>query len=530
MPMRVPSAAELRELGSELGMTLSDDDLASYLAYFGDARAVYERLDAIPDNLPDVKYPRTPGYRPKVEENKYGAWYIKTTIHGKRTGKLAGKTAAIKDSVCIAGVPMMVGSSLLEGYMPEVDATLVTRILDAGGTILGKSVCENFCFSSGGHTAPTGPVHNPLKPGYNPGGSSSGSAALVAAGEVDLAIGSDMAGSVRIPAALCGIVGLLPTWGLVPYTGAAPYEFHADAVGPLTRTVSDNALFLEAIAGPDGIDTRQATLRPRYGGYTKALGQDVKGLRIAMVKEGFGQPAAGPGVDAAVREAAKRFARLGVEVDEVSIPWHRDAALVELAFECEGIAANMRGNGYGSNHASLYLNSLGDRIAGWRERADELTHNVKLGLLLGEYVWRAHHGHYYGKAINLTRQIRAAYDAVLADYDLLLMPTAPTPPRPLPPLDAPPEDVIDMAFENVENTSPFNLSHHPAISVPCGLANGLPVGMMLIGNHYDEPTIYRAAHAFEQAVDWRKINGGGRKRRPAKGQRRFERPRARRAG
>ena len=523
MPMRVPSAAELRELGSELGMTLTDDEVDCYLNYFADAREAYRRLDAIPDNLPEVKYPRTPGYRPKAEENKHGAWYIKTTIKGKSTGKLAGKTAAIKDTVCVAGVPMMVGSSVLEGYMPEVDATLVTRILDAGGTILGKAVTEEFAFSSGSHTAATGLVHNPVKRGYNAGGSSSGSAALVAAGEVDMAIGSDMAGSVRIPAAHCGIVGLLPTYGVIPYTGVAPYEFHGDAVGPLTRTVSDNALFLEAIAGPDGIDTRQATLRPRFGGYTKALGQDVKGLRIALVKEGFGQSNAMPEVDATVREAAKRLAKLGITIEEVSIPWHRDAALVELAFESEGVAANMRGNGYGSNHASLYLNSLGDRIAGWRERASGLNHSFKIGILLGEHVLRSSRGHYYGKAINLTRLIRAAYDAVLADYDLLLMPTAPVTSRPMPPPGAPAAEIIDMAFENVENTSPFNLSHHPAISVPCGLANGLPVGMMLVGNHYDEPTIYRAAYAFEQAVDWRKIGGGAaRKSASAKRIRRYE--------
>ena len=523
MPMKVPSAAQLRELGSELGMTLTDEEVDCYLAYFADAREAYRRLDAIPDNLPEVKYPRTPGYRPRAEENEHGAWYVKTTIHGKRTGKLAGKTAAIKDTVCIAGVPMSVGSSTLEGYVPEVDATLVTRILDAGGTILGKAVTEEFAFSSGSHTGATGLVHNPVKRGYNAGGSSSGSAALVAAGEVDMAIGSDMAGSVRIPASHCGVVGLLPTYGVIPYTGVAPYEFHGDAVGPLARTVSDNALFLEAIAGPDGIDSRQATLKPRFGGYTKALGQNVKGLRIAMVKEGFGQPNAMPEVDAIVRQAAKRFAKLGVEVDEVSIPWHRDAVLVELAFESEGVANNMRGNGYGTNHASLYLNSLGDRIAGWRGRANELSPNVKIGLLIGEHVLRASRGHYYGKAINLTRQIRAAYDAVLKDYDLLLMPTAPVTSRPMPPVGAPPADVIDMAFENCENTAPFNLTHHPAISVPCGLAKGLPVGMMLIGNHYDEPTIYRAAYAFEQAVDWRKIGTGAtQKSKFAKRKRRYE--------
>ncbi len=169
---------------------------------------------------------------------------------------------AIKDNVCVAGVPMMNGSATLEGYVPEVDATIVTRTLDAGATIVGKAVCEDLCFSGGSHTAATGPVLNPRAPGRSAGGSSCGSAALLAAGEVDLAIGGDQGGSIRMPAGWCGVVGHKPTYGLVPYTGVFPIELTLDHTGPMAATVADVALYLEVLAGADGLDPRQPSVVP----------------------------------------------------------------------------------------------------------------------------------------------------------------------------------------------------------------------------------------------------------------------------
>ena len=237
--------------------------------------------------MPPVKYPRTSGHRPEGEENKYGAWVAKINIKGAKDGKLAGKKVAVKDTYALAGVPLTNGASVLEGYMPEFDATVVTRLLDAGAEIVGKSVCEYFSFSGGAATSVTGPVHNPRAWGHTPGGSSTGSGALVAAGEVDMATGGDQAGSIRIPASLSGVVGIKPTFGLVPYTGIMGMDSTIDHAGPLTATVAENALFLEVMAGPDGYE-----LAPRWAkvdAYTKALGKGIKGLKIGVVKEGFGQ-------------------------------------------------------------------------------------------------------------------------------------------------------------------------------------------------------------------------------------------------
>ena len=204
----------------------------------------YNLVDAMSDYLPVVRYPRTPGSFPPPEENTHNAWYVKTAIKGAASGPLHGKRIAVKDNVMVAGVPMMNGCSILEGYVPEIDATVVQRILDAGGEIVGKVHCESYCISGGSHTGAKGPVHNPYKMGYAAGGSSAGSGVVVALGEADMALGGDQGGSIRIPACWCGIYGMKPTHGLVPYTGIMTIEIFVDHTGPMTRTVTDNALLL----------------------------------------------------------------------------------------------------------------------------------------------------------------------------------------------------------------------------------------------------------------------------------------------
>jgi amidase len=503
--VKLPPLDEFGAVAAELGFNLSPADLAAHLEALRPAFEAYNILDRLPDELPPVGYPRRPGRRPPPEENPLGAWYIKTEIAGAAAGKLAGKKIALKDNICLAGVPMMNGASTLEGYVPDVDATVATRILDAGGTIVGKTVCEYFCFSGGSHTSSSGPVHNPHRRGYSAGGSSSGSAAVVAAGEVPMALGGDQGGSIRIPAAFCGIYGMKPTHGLVPYTGVMPIELTLDHTGPMTATVEDNALLLEVLAGPDGLDPRQ------YGGepkpYREALGRGAAGLRIAVVEEGFGHPQSLTTVDAIVREAADRFRGLGAAaVDTVSIPMHRLGSAIWLPIAAEGALAQMMlGNGFGFSWQGLYITSLLDRHSAWRQRADELSDTLKNTMLLGQYMVTRYRGHYYAKAQNLVRRLRRAYDDVLARYDLLLMPTLPLVATPLPEPEAPVAEVLQRGFEMLANTVQFDCTHHPAMSLPCGMADGLPVGMMLVAKAYDEETIYRAAAGFERGVDWRSL-------------------------
>ena len=283
MTAQRPTHAQLAEIVAELGMHMSDARIQEFLDVMQGTLDAYDVVDAMPDYLPPVLYPRTAGHRPSPEENPLNAWYVKTEVRGAPRGPLHGRTVALKDNVCLAGVPMMNGASTLKGYTPDVDATVVTRLLDAGATIVGKAHCEYFCLSGGSHTNATGPVENPHRPGYSAGGSSSGSGALVGGGFVDMAIGGDQGRSIRIPSSYCGCYGMKPTHGLVPYTGVMPIESTIDHTGPMTRSVLDNAVMLQAIAGEDALrrdrpsrHVRSLRHERRAAGGDDACGREVE--------------------------------------------------------------------------------------------------------------------------------------------------------------------------------------------------------------------------------------------------------------
>ncbi|WP_131194808.1 amidase [Lichenihabitans psoromatis] len=504
MAVARPTPEQMTDIVDGLGMSLSPERIAEFMDLMAGSFAAYDLVESLPDYIPAVKYPRTPGVFPPASENKLNAWYVKSEVKGAPEGKLKGKTVALKDNVCLAGVPMMNGASSLEGYVPNLDATIVTRLLDAGATIMGKAHCEYFCFSGGSHTNASGPVHNPHKMGYSAGGSSSGSAALVASGEVDLAIGGDQGGSIRIPAAYCGIYGMKATHGLVPYTGVMPIESTIDHTGPMTANVADNALMLEVLAGEDGLDPRQYA--PKVAPYTQALGRGVKGMKIAVLKEGFGFAQSEEDVDAKVRAAAGKLREMGAEVTEISLPEHLWGPAIWTPVASEGAQMQMMlGNGMGYNWKGLYTVSLLDAHAAWRERADCLSDTLKITMMVGQYFISQYRGRFYAKAQNLTRMLKASYDKALGTYDLLLMPTLPMKATPIPPADAPLGLVVQRAFEMLPNTAPFDITGHPAMAIPCGMSDGLPISMMLVAKSYDEMSIYAAASAFESGTDWKSL-------------------------
>jgi amidase len=394
---------------------------------------------------------------------------------------------------------------VLENYVPEVDATVVRRILDAGGTIVGKTVCEDLCFSGGSHTSKPAPVRNPHEPGHSAGGSSSGSAVVISTGEVDAALGGDQGGSIRMPACWTGVYGLKGTHGLVPYTGVMPIEPTLDHCGPMGATVEDVARLLTAIAGPDGRDPRQIDCSTQD--YMGELRKDVKGLKIAVVKEGFDRPESEAAVDRKVKLALGALKPLGVTLEEVSIPMHIAGYDIWNAIIVEGATEVMiKGNGLGYGWEGTYTTSLLDAYArGWRSRPNDMAETVKMVLFMGEYMHRYYHGRYYAKAQNLKWALRQAYDDVLARFDLLAMPTIPFLPTRIPDDDCTREEYVGRALDMLGNTSPFDASGHPGMSVPCGMEKGLPVGLMLIARRYNEATALRAAAAFEKLGDWRKM-------------------------
>jgi amidase len=498
MAVPKPTAAELSSIAEQLGYRSALDSIQEYTALVSAMLEAYDAVDTVDEQPVLVTREPTDSRVPTQEEDPHHAWYVRTSIRGATDGPLAGVRLAVKDSVMVAGVPMMNGADLLDGYTPVVDATVVTRALDAGAEIVGKTACEYFCLSGGSHTNAHGPTHNPHRHGWSAGGSSSGSAVVVATGQADMALGADQAGSIRMPASFSGVVGMKPTYSLVPYTGIAPIEAFFDHVGPMTRTVADNARLLQVIAGTDGIDPRQRVVR--VGDYSSGLDAGVRGLRIGVLREGFGQPGGEPDVDAQVRQAATVLEKLGAVVEEVSVPLHLLGPALWTPIAIEGLTETvLRNQGFGISRDDYYPVDMMEHLLRRRADVDALPPNVKLFTLLGTYVDQTLGHTYYGKAVNRVRTLRAAYDAALRDVDVLLMPTTPQKAQPLP---DPADGVVEWcrrATEMFANTCPFDVSHHPALSVPCGVSDGLPVGLMLVGRHFDEATLYRVAQAYERS-------------------------------
>jgi amidase len=500
VPFPPPSRADLEASAARFRISLTGEDLDTYLGLVQGSAAGYDLVERLyAETSPPAPQGRTSSLV-AATDNPLGAWYARTEITGTPGGPLDGVRTAIKDNISVAGVPMMNGSRTVEGFVPAHDATVVTRLLDAGATVVGKAVCESLCFSGASHTSDSGPVRNPWDPSRTSGGSSSGCAALVANGEVDMAVGGDQGGSVRIPSSFCGTVGHKPTYGLVPYTGAFPIELTIDHLGPITRTVSDAARMLSVLAGfDDGRDPRQPTgvLSADYDALSEG---DVEGLRIGVVSEGFGHDGlSDPEVDAAVRATVDRLRDAGASVEDVSIPWHLHGMAIWNVVATDGATAQMiDGNAYGYNFNGWYDPDLMAHYGRQRlERADDFSVTTKLVALGGGHSLTSTHGRYYAMAQNLVPRLRQGYDDALATYDVVVMPTLPITATPLVTEQDDLTTSITRALEMIVNTAPTDCTGHPATSVPAGLVRGLPVGVMIVGRHFDDATCLKVAKAVE---------------------------------
>ena len=503
MALRIPTADDLRQLAAANDFSLSPDEAADFAELMPAMFEALNGLDLAPAPAEPRKYTdRDPGARPATHDDRFNAFIRRCRVVGAPSGKLAGKRIGIKDNIGVAGVPMTCGSSVMEGYVPERDATLVARILDAGGVIVAKTNLDNFAFSGGGDTSSFGPTRNPHHLDHLAGGSSGGSAAALYYDDIDLTIGGDQGGSIRIPASWCGVVGLKPTHSLVPYTGCSGIDPTFDHAGPMGRTVADVALMLEVIAGADPDDPRQreVVVNP----YTQALGHGVADKRIAVVREGFGLPVSEPDVDVAVNHAVEALREMGATVDEVSIPAHREADRIVWGLIAEGAAALVHGNGVGYHFKGYYDAGFASAFGRFRKaQGDDLPPTLKLVTIIGSYLNRRYHGRLYAKAQQLRPALRAAYDAVLDRYDALAMPTTPMKAHRYRP-NLRPGEIITHGFAMTVNTAPFDMTGHPSISVPCAMSGGLPVGLMLTGRQFDEMALIAIAAAFERNVDWRR--------------------------
>ena len=383
---------------------------------------------------------------------------------------LKGKTVALKDNVALAGVRCTNGTNAIKDWMPKLDATIATRIMDAGATVTGKAACENACCENVSDTSCTGPVHNPYTHGYSCGGSSSGSGRLVATDSVDMAIGCDQGGSIRIPASQCGIVGLKPTWGLVPYTGIISLESTIDHTGPMAKTVPDVALLLQATAGSDGIDDRQPTFLPEVylNHYTQLSSwlketaqqeQPLSGTKIGVLEEGFNIPGMDPHVRDICNQAVDKLRALGVEVKQISIPMHTQGSILWMCnTPIAGAQTGLLSNGSNRKQLMFLDRLLATGAALSQEAFDALGPGAQNMFLRSLLLNKKYGGQLPAKCTNLLRKLSNAYDDALKKCDVLVMPTLPQPACKL--FDKPSENgPLERLTRNVGligNTAPYN--------------------------------------------------------------------------
>ena len=501
MTLRRPSRDDIRAISARSHIRLTDAELDVMEKMVAANLELYDELDQTPDPVrPVVPAIRIPGARPSRAEDPLNGIVRSCDVRAvDASGPLSGKSIGIKDTICVAGIPTSCGSRLLYDFIPDADATVVKRILEAGGHITAMLNTDDFAFSGGGHTSAYGAGLNPVNQKHVAGGSSCGSATSVASGQVDIALGGDQGGSIRIPSSWSGIVGHKPTHGLVPYTGIAGFDPTIDHVGPMAKTVEDAALLLSVIAGVDDTarDMRQPTTIDKVD-YAAGLTGSIKGLRIGVVKEGFGTPWSMKAVDKAVREAVKHLRKLGASVEEISVPEHARVPAIWNSIAIEGgIATFYQGlNAYGmKGWYNTRLMSAMNR--GIKTNGGDFSPTAKLGVVLSEYMSAQYHGVFYGRAQNLARQLTAAYDKVFESFDLVVMPTTPQTAHEIPPLpEVDRAEHIAQALNMVCNTAAFDLTGHPSISVPCHDVSGLPVGLMFTGRSFDDQTVLRAGHAY----------------------------------
>lgn len=480
---------EIARHASDLGLTFNGDRLDELVESVDEALVDYRVIDELA-SMPESESRLAVGVRrPTPLEDPLHAWEWKFELEPTSPGILSGTTVGVKATIEVAGVPVSVGNDLVH-HTPRRHSVVVERLLHAGATIVGTTRLTDFENDGAGVTGPRHPLtDNASRPGYLPGGSSSGSAAVVTAGEVDVAIGADSGGSIREPASWSGCVGLKPTHGLVPPAGAITYDPILSDLGPMARTVRECAAVLNVIA--DGSSD-----------YAAGLDGNLAGWRIGVLQEGFDVPLeSDPTVDALVREHIEALAGSGATIVPVSVPRHRAGVAIWSGIANEGTYTYVAENAVARTHNRMnaptaYMDAL---AASLRDSADRYPLTRASMLVMGRYLTADPGRRRYSVARELALSLRRDYDAALDYCDVLVMPTTPRTSRPAPATKLSARDLLRTAAGSFHNAAPFNATGHPALSVPIGQVDGLPVGMMLVGRHLDEAKVLQAGHRAMEA-------------------------------
>lgn len=415
---------------------------------------------------------------------------------GERLGPLAGIPIALKDNLCTTGIETTCSSKILKGFIPPYNATVVDKLSDAGGVFIGKANLDEFAMGSSTENSAFFTSHNPWNLETVPGGSSGGSTAAVAAGEAIASLGSDTGGSIRQPAAFCGVVGLKPTYGRVSRFGLIAFASSLDQIGPVTKDVHDAALLMNVLSGHDPLDS--TSVARDVPDYTKSLKTDVQGLKLGVPREYFAQGVA-PEITEAVHKAIDVLSEMGAIVDEISTPHAEYALPVYYIIAPAEASSNLaRYDGVRFGHRTARATSHIDLFEKTREEG--FGPEVKQRIMIGTYALSAgYYDAFYLKAQQVRTLIKNDFDQAFAKYDALIAPTTPTVAFEI-------GEVVDPLAMKLNDvlTIPANLAGIPAISLPCGFASGLPIGLQIMAPAFAEETLFQIAYAYEQATDWHK--------------------------
>lgn len=457
--------------------------------------SVFERIDNVDQKLNSfITLTKESAYKTAKEIDARRA-------NGENLSDLAGIPGVLKDNMCTDGVKTTCGSKILHNFIPPYNATVAEKLTEEGFLMVGKANMDEFAMGSSNENSAYGVVRNPWDLDRVPGGSSGGSAVSVAADEAYFSLGSDTGGSIRQPAALCGLVGLKPTYGLVSRYGLVAFASSLDQIGPFTKDVEDCALVLNAIAGHDKKDSTSLNI-PKVD-YKKSLHKDIKDMRIGIPKEYFGK-----GIEPAVREkvmeAVRVFEQLGAKIEETSLPYSEHALpvyYIEASAEASANLARYDGIRYG--YRTENFNDLNDLFV--NSRSEGFGAEVKRRIMLGTYALSSgYYDAYYKKALQVRTLIKQDFDRVFEKYDILLSPTSPCTAFKI---GEKLDDPLAMYMSDI-CTVPVNIAGIPALSMPCGLVDGLPVGLQIIGPALGEDRLIRAAHAYENASGFKNLKSG----------------------
>lgn len=414
---------------------------------------------------------------------------------GKELGALAGIPIAIKDNICTKGVKTTCASKMLENFIPPYDASVMKKINESYAIVIGKTNMDEFAMGGSTENSAFFKTKNPVNLNKVPGGSSGGSAAAVAGNLAPISLGSDTGGSIREPASFCGVVGMKPTYGLVSRYGLVAFASSLDQIGPFSKNVTDNAILLSTIAGHDEMDSTSANVSEKD--YTKALVNDVRGLKIGVPKEYFGE-GINEEVRASLERAIEKYKSLGAIVEECSLPTTEYALPAYYIIACAEASSNLgRYDGIRYGYRTQNFESLKDIYK--NSRTEGFGEEVKRRIILGTYVLSSgYYDAYYKKAQKVRTLVKKGFEDAFKKYDVLLTPTVPTVAFDI---GSKSENPLEMYMTDVLTVS-INIAGVPAISVPCGKdSEGMPIGMQLISKHFNEEMLYRFAYTFEQNME-----------------------------